>query len=314
MPDSPDELYSKVGVWNGHYSEGIVTEGKTVGGTPFKYALVIYQHLGSEEFMIETLAPEIHSCLSGTPVAKKPAEDDELTEALRLLESEAYNFASNFINDANVRVNYSSKIKEMSDEIRKVVNAGELTLKEGAETANKLRNGIMEESRALTSSIGRAQVEAEKATGRTIEELLEKYSADKFNQKKFLELTLDQKREVFAEIIESSGRPSPKYTSKIPKLRLLGRACLVATASISAFNIWRAKNKIKAGMREGLVFGGGALGGALAGASTGLVCGPGAPACATVLFIVGGIAGAILADSAGDHYDREIEEIAAWLD
>jgi polyhydroxyalkanoate synthesis regulator phasin len=289
-------------------------KGATVGGTAFKYALIIYQRLGSEEFMIETLAPEVHSCLTGTPVAKKPAKDDELTQALRLMESEAYNFASNYINDAGVRVNYNRKINEMSAEIKKVVDAGEMTVEEGAETANRLRNGIMEESRAQTSSIGRAQVEAEKSTGRSLETLLEKYSADKFNQRKFIELTLNEKREVFAEIIKSSGRPSPKYTAKIPKLRLLGRACLVATVSISAFNIWRAQNKIKAGMREGLVFGGGALGGALAGASTGLVCGPGAPACAVVLFVVGGLAGAYIADTAGDHYDREIEEIAAWLD
>jgi hypothetical protein len=60
LPDRPDELYSKVGVWNGHYSEGVVVNGSTVGGTPFKYALIIYQHLGSGEFMIETLAPKIH--------------------------------------------------------------------------------------------------------------------------------------------------------------------------------------------------------------------------------------------------------------
>ena len=64
LPDSPDELYSKVGVWNGHYSEGVVVQGSTVGGTPFKYALIIYQHLGSEEFMIETLSPKIHNCLA----------------------------------------------------------------------------------------------------------------------------------------------------------------------------------------------------------------------------------------------------------
>jgi hypothetical protein len=64
LPDSPDELYSKVGVWNGHYSEGVVVNGATVGGTAFKYALIIYQHLGGEEFMIETLAPEIHKCLT----------------------------------------------------------------------------------------------------------------------------------------------------------------------------------------------------------------------------------------------------------
>ncbi len=65
LPDSPDELFSKVGVWNGHYSEGIVTEGSTVGGTKFKYALIIYQHItGSEEFMIQTLSPEIHKCLT----------------------------------------------------------------------------------------------------------------------------------------------------------------------------------------------------------------------------------------------------------
>jgi hypothetical protein len=33
LPDRPDELYSKVGVWNGHYSEGVVVKGATVGGT-----------------------------------------------------------------------------------------------------------------------------------------------------------------------------------------------------------------------------------------------------------------------------------------
>ena len=73
-----------------------------------------------------------------------------------------------------------------------------------------------------------------------------------------------------------------------------------------------AQNKLKQGIKEGASIAGGALGGAVANASVGFLCGPGAPVCVTVLFVIGGVAGALLA-SAASEVILDQKEIVAWL-
>ena len=243
-----------------------------------------------------------------------PIDDDidVLKDALHQLSVQALNFAKSFINDAGVRQNYMDKIKKMSDEILADVNTGKATAKEGAEFANQLRNQIMEEARVQSSAIGKAMAEAEKRSGKSIEELIKKYSRETFG-KKFEELSHIQKQAIYKKIIEASGRSSPKFSSKIPRWRLLGKGCLLATVAITTYNIWTAENKIHAGLKEGVVLGGGFLGGAIAGSATGLVCGPGAPACSTVLFIIGGIIGTLAGEGVATLADDQILEFSEWI-
>ena len=256
------------------------------------------------------------TCLAASPLPGTIGVDtsrDPLEDALHALQVTAANFGMASINDARVRENYVRKIKQMSDRILADVRVGIATPEEGAHFANQLRNRIMDETRVQSSVIGRARAEKMKAVGRSLEELIEKTTQKRFPGKPFIQLDKVRRREVFREIIESAGRSKPQVTARIARWRTMGRGCLLFTVAITTFNIWTADNKVKAGLREGLVLGGGVAGGALAGAATGLVCGPGAPFCSTALFIVGGIMGALAGDMASDLLDEELTQFAQWL-
>ncbi|QPC33030.1 hypothetical protein IS481_07775 [Caldimonas thermodepolymerans] len=244
---------------------------------------------------------------------QRDAELRELEAALRALQVTALNFGRSFVNDAGVRENYVRRIAEMSRTILADVRAGRATPREGAELAVQLRNVIMEEARVQSSVIGRAQAERLKATGKTIEQLVDATTEKLFPGRSFGALEPAQRRRVFEHIVESSGRSRPAVTSQIPRWRLMGRACVAFTVAVSVYNIWTAEHRVHAGLREGLVLGGGAAGAAMTGAATGLVCGPGAPVCSTVLFLVGGLMGALAADRIADRYDEELREFARWL-
>jgi hypothetical protein len=223
------------------------------------------------------------------------------------------NFGRSFINDASVRENYVRKIHEMSREILRDVESGRATPREGARFAVEMRNRIMEESRGLSSTTGRARAEKMKDAGKSLAALIEEKAAKIFPGRSFVTLSRSERRLVFSDIIASAGKSRPSVTAGIERWRLMGRGCIAFTIAISTYNIWTAQNKVEAGLKEGIVLGGGAAGGALAGAATGLVCGPGAPFCSTALFIVGGIMGALAGTAASGLYSQELSEFADWL-
>lgn len=95
---------------------------------------------------------------------------------------------------------------------------------EGARVANQARNLIMDEIRAITSAIGRAGAEAQKAAGLTLAEAIAKAANKLFPGQLFADLAPVQKRQVFMAVIEASGRSSSRFTSQIPKWTRFGRA------------------------------------------------------------------------------------------
>lgn len=235
-----------------------------------------------------------------------------LEEALHALEAEAANFAWRFINDGHARSAYVNRITEMSQVVLRDVDKGVVSVEEGAAFVNRMRNVIMEEIRGVTSAIGRAGAEAVKATGQTLEEAIEKAVQKLFPGKTFGQLGAVQKRAIFVEVIEASGRSKLKFTSQITTWTRYGKGLVVVTAAVAIINIWMAQNKLKQGIKESASIAGGALGGAAANASAGFLCGPGAPVCVTVLFVIGGVAGALLA-SAASEVILDQKEIVAWL-
>jgi len=70
----------------------------------------------------------------------------------------------------------------------------------------------------------------------------------------------------------------------------------IATFAIAAYSIIEAENKARETAKQGAIIGGGIAGGAAGGAAAGLVCGPGAPICATAGIIIGGFLGALGVD------------------
>lgn len=178
-------------------------------------------------------------------------DGDELAYAIDALQSQAEIFAWRYLNDARARHAYVSRIHRASQELRSDVLSGRLSAAEASRVAQAARNTIMEETRAITSAIGRARATGVKSQGLSYDEALNKSVRKLFPGKTFAELGAAQKRQVFLEVVEASGRSNPQFTSKIPKWTRFGRGLVVVTVAISVVNIWQAENKLKQGLQEG---------------------------------------------------------------
>lgn len=223
---------------------------------------------------------------------RDPGSDPSLERALRLMEAEALVFATRFIKDGSVRLQYGAEIRRYASEIMAAVRRGEVSLIEAHQLAHQMRNNVLDAMRLRSSDIGRAYAESLKQGGAELADLHEKYSRQRFG-KTFDRLTQAERNRVYLDIIESSGRPRQSIMRVARPLRNLGRGLAVVTFGFAIYNIAAAEDKVEATAREGALLGGGILGGAAGGATAGLVCGPGAWACSTVGVFVGGALGAL---------------------
>jgi hypothetical protein len=211
------------------------------------------------------------------------------------LQSDFVNFAQRFIKDNRVRENYVAEAKEFSQEILDEYANGDVTAAEAASKANAMRNSLMDASRLNNSDIGRAVSEAEKAAGKTIEELMEHY-ATKIHGRPFAELSAAEQDTVFLEIVKAAGRPNPKWTARAAVLGKVGKGLLIVSIAIAAYNIASSDRPGRQAVKEGSTLGIGFLGSVAGGAVAGFACGPGAPVCVGVGALIGGIAFAVGAD------------------
>lgn len=222
-------------------------------------------------------------------------------EELRQLEVQALNFATRFINDANVRRDYQRQVGRYSNELRAAVNQGQMSARQAAEAAQQMRNQIMEVARLRSSDIGRAAARGLKPEGVGLTQLCERY-AQRLFQRPFSALTDAQRNQVFLEIVEASGRTRPSVNAATLRMARLGRGLIVVSVGIAVYNIATAEDRVDAAAREGAVAGGGILGGiaggAAAGALFGAATGPGAVVAVPVGVFVGGVLGALGADFA----------------
>jgi predicted RNA-binding protein associated with RNAse of E/G family len=62
-------------------------------------------------------------------------------------------------------MDYMHETKEMSLELSKAYKTGQISAKQAAEAANKMRNEIMEFARIRSSDLGRAKAKSMKAKG-----------------------------------------------------------------------------------------------------------------------------------------------------
>jgi hypothetical protein len=219
-------------------------------------------------------------------------DQTELKRSLSMLEADALNFAIRFIHDPKVRIQYMSNIRRLSDEYRQRVKMDSLTPKTAAEQVNLLRNQILIVHRLKLSEVGVAYSEKLKQTGKTLTELVERYSKNKFKLP-FNELNVTQQNQVYLEIVQSGGRAQELTNILAHRLSRLGRGLLVITMGIAIYNISTADDKIKATAEESVMLSGGMMGGPAGGAIAGLVCGPGAPVCVTMGVFIGGALGAM---------------------
>lgn len=238
-------------------------------------------------------------------------ESPVLDNAIAALEGTAIKFSTDAINDANVRASYTSNIKRVISEVKEVVKAKKITVKEASAFCYEMRNKILEEHRKYTSSTGLSFAEKNKKTPPKLDDLYDKYPFKKYNRS-FRELTAQQKNSIHYEIIESSARDNPKFTASNKRLKVMGKVGILITASLATYEILNAENKPKEGIKQGVQIGGGIAGGWLAGLAVAPLCGPGAPVCAIALVLLGSTAGGIVGSVVADSLDEEIEEFTTW--
>lgn len=243
---------------------------------------------------------------------KHVVEPDALDKAIASFEAAAARFSVDAISDANVRAQYAKNIKRISDEVKKLVDAREITVKEGTLFCHQMRNKILVETREVLSPQTRAYSVKKKPVGLPLENLLDKYAGKEFKGKLFSQLSEVEKNKVYYKIIESSGRNDVSVTSEARKLRVLGKVFALITGVLAAHAVLEAEDKAKEALRQGVEIGGGMLGGYLASLGIGSLCGPAAPVCAVAVRLIGAAAGGIAASYAADELNEEIEEFARW--
>jgi hypothetical protein len=228
---------------------------------------------------------------------QKSANTHDLTAlnaALTSMKATAANFAIRFIDDAKVRKQYVEAADAYASRILKEVASGQLTPEQGAENANRMRNGIMEAARLRSSDLGRARAKDLKPTGLTLDDLKEKYAKRLFG-KGFADLAQNEKNLVALEIVKASGRTNPQVTAGSRALGKLGKGLWYFSLGVAVYNVSVAEDKAEAIVKEGVSFGGG-LAGAAALGSAGLLFGPAAPIAVPIGIFVGGILGAMGAE------------------
>ncbi|MBI1353592.1 MAG: hypothetical protein GC160_04545 [Acidobacteria bacterium] len=223
---------------------------------------------------------------------KQTDRDIQVADALRQLEVQMADFGFRFIQDASVREQYLRKAQEYSHEIRESYRAGKITYLQAETMANEMRNELLDWARAKSSDIGRAKAVQLKAKGLALEDLVGKYSQQKFGKPPNA-LTAAERETVALEIVAAAGRPNPKVSVRAARLGAAGRALWVLAAVVAIYNIGTAENKLVAAGRETANLGGGMLGSVAAGAAAGIWFGPVGIAVGAA---VGGMLGAMMAD------------------
>lgn len=238
-------------------------------------------------------------------------DPDVLVHAIEAFEAAAARFSIYSIADARVRENYMINIRRMSKEIGSLVDSKQITVKEGAEFCNKMRNSILLESRSVTSPHGLAVAVKKKPHGMPLHEALDKY-AQKVHKSSFSSLSEQRKNRIFYEIVQSSARDNEAITVANKRLKVIGKVGLLVTGVLATHAIIYAENRPKEMVKQGLGIGGGIFGGFLAGLAVSSICGPGAPFCAVAVVLAGSIAGGVAGGQVADTLDDELEEFSRW--
>lgn len=238
-------------------------------------------------------------------------KDSPLDRALELMEGAALRFSLDAISDEKVRASYLKNIKRMSQQTLDDVKAGKITAQEGVQFSHEMRNKIMMEHRKFTSAQGLAIVQKKKADGRTLQSLFDRYSERLF-KKPYNSLTAAEQTKVHYTILEAAGRDDVKFTKGTQKMLIMGKLGVLVTAALATYQILNAENKPKEAARQGIIVGGGAVGGILAGMGVSALCGPGAPICAIAVVLVGSVAGGVAGGVVADSLDEELEEFSHW--
>jgi hypothetical protein len=196
--------------------------------------------------------------------------------------------------DANVRLLYQRTIQNLVEQLRSDAQAQRISWTEAAQAASEARNNAMELLRGRSSPIGLAMAQQMKAQGKTLNELVARYTTKQFGPSATFDALSDvEKNQIYGEIVAAAGRANPRVNMMMRTASRIGRGLLVLSLAVSIYEVATSDDPWDTAKREAAVTAGGIAAAALGGAMAGLACGPGAPICVTAgAFIFGALAAA----------------------
>lgn len=238
-------------------------------------------------------------------------KSDVLEQAIASFEAAATKFSYDVIKNENTRKRYMAHIKEVSDEVRKEVDAGRIFVKEGALFCNRTRDQLFVEYRRYTTAAGVAEAERLKLKAKGFDYYLDRYAMRDF-KKPFLQLTEVERNKVYYEVIKSAGRPNAGVNAKLMKMQAYSTVLILLSAAFAANEIYRAEDKIKELARQGSTIAGGMIGGGVAGFYVSFLCGPAEPICAIATVAIGSALGGMIGGALDELYQMELEIFTRW--
>jgi len=209
--------------------------------------------------------------------------------AAAALQGDVANAAFVMTNDPLLRLQYQRMTAAITRDLQQMVASNQLTWAQAARQAQTLRNEALDVIRLRSTPVGRAMAEQIKAKGKTLNELIARYTLDRHGPTaRFDALSAAQKNQVYSDIVKAAGRSDPKFNAKALRWSRYGRGLIVLSLAVSVYNVATSDTPLETAGHEGAIIGAGIAGGVAGGALAGLACGPGAPVCVTVGAFVGG--------------------------
>jgi hypothetical protein len=234
-----------------------------------------------------------------------PLSGTILQAAIDSYEETANRIAYDMIHDEAIRRRYQAHIRRVLAEVKAQVNSGAITVKEGAEYCNQLRDKLFVEYRKFTSPQGVARAQEIKLNAKGFDFYLNKYAQQQFGRP-FMDLSAAERGSVYYAVIESAGRDNARVTATAAKMQLLGKSLILFTAILAVGQIVHAKDKVREVARQGSIIAAGMIGGAAAGAAVSFVCGPAEPICAVATVAIGSNLGGMAGQVLFDFYQDEL--------
>lgn len=211
-----------------------------------------------------------------------------------IFEGEINSAMAILVNDGKMRYEYMRATSLMSKELETMASHGMISWGQASKEAHETRNIVMNLIRERTSPLERAIAEAIKKDGKSFNDLLGKYTVKFFGEgAEFSHLSDSQQNQVYAEIVKSAGRQSPKVNRMAEYYSRGGRVLIFMSLAISIYLVYEADDHLAEAERQLAITIAGVEGGWIGGALAGAMCTVGAEICIPIVAIATFVGGAL---------------------
>lgn len=248
--------------------------------------------------VIAVAAAESSPAQDTTPIK---IEGNEFERALQAMETTALAFAESAIKDPKARAEYARRTAQARNELIELVKSRKLTPHQAAQTANAMRNQIMELARATLSDFGLALSKDMKAAGRPLD-YMQTVKARELFGKSFEALSATERDAVWLKIVDSAGKSNPKVNMRVRWYGYMGRGLMVFTLAVAVYNVSTAEDPTRQAAKEGTAIAGGIAGGVAATGGLAFIASNPAGWLVGLVMLVGAAIGGIGSSSAFEYF------------